>query len=259
MSQVETSVHGYVLDIHIRRPEKLNALSLEMFHDLCAALAELDDNPKLRAAVLHAEGKHFTAGIELDEWSPYFVSGEGFPLRDDGIDIFGLVGRRRRKPVVQAVQGYCFTWGVEMMLNMEIRVAAADTQFAMLEVQRGIYPCGGATIRLPQQMGLANAQRYLLTGDRWSADEAYRLGLVQKVVEPGQQYDAAVELAERIATAAPMAVEGVIEAVSFAGQHSEAEAVEQIFKDLVPVMQSEDAAEGIRSFVERREAVFKGR
>jgi enoyl-CoA hydratase/carnithine racemase len=259
MSQVETSVHGYVLDIHIRRPEKLNALSLEMFHDLCAALAELDDNPKLRAAVLHAEGKHFTAGIELDEWSPYFVSGEGFPLRDDGIDIFGLVGRRRRKPVVQAVQGYCFTWGVEMMLNMEIRVAAADTQFAMLEVQRGIYPCGGATIRLPQQMGLANAQRYLLTGDRWSADEAYRLGLVQKVVEPGQQYDAAMELAERIATAAPMAVEGVIKAVNFAGQHSEAEAVEQIFKDLVPVMQSEDAAEGIRSFVERREAVFKGR
>ena len=144
------------------------------------------------------------------------------------------------------------------MLNMEIRVAAADTQFAMLEVQRGIYPCGGATIRLPQQMGLANAQRYLLTGDRWSADEAYRLGLVQEVVEPGQQYDAAMELAERIATAAPMAVEGVIKAVNFAGQHSEADAVEQIFKDLVPVMQSEDAAEGIRSFVERREAVFKG-
>ncbi len=259
MSQVETSVHGHVLDIHIRRPEKLNALSLEMYHDLCRALAELDDNPQLRAAVLHAEGKHFTAGIELDEWAPYFVSGEGFPLAEGGIDIFGLVGRRRRKPVVQAVQGYCFTWGVEMLLNMEIRVAAEDTQFAMLEVQRGIYPCGGATIRLPQQMGVANAHRYLLTGDRWSAEEAYRLGLVQELVAPGQQHAAAMNLAERIATAAPLAVEAVTKAVDFAHHNSESAAVEQIFADLVPIMQSEDAAEGIRSFIERRDAVFTGR
>lgn len=259
MSQVETAVHDHVLEIRIRRPEKLNALSLEMFHDLCAALTELDANPELRVAVLHAEGKHFTAGIELDEWAPYFVSGEGFPLREGNTDIFGLVGPRRRKPVVQAVQGYCFTWGVEMMLNMEIRVAAEDTQFAMLEVQRGIYPCGGATIRLPQQMGVANAYRYLLTGDRWSAAEAHRLGLVQEVVAPGQQYERAMELAESIAKAAPLAVESVMKSVDYASHHAQPEAVQQIFSDLVPIMQSEDAAEGIQSFVERREAVFKGR
>lgn len=259
MSHIETSVQGHILDIHIRRPEKFNALSLDMYHDLCGALAELDGNSQLRVAVLHAEGKHFTAGVELDEWASHFGSGQGFPLQQGGVDIFGLAGPRRRKPVVQAVQGYCFTWGVEMMLNMEVRIAAEDTQFAMLEVQRGLYPCGGATLRLPQQMGWANAQRYLLTGERWTAAEAYRLGLVQQVVAAGQQYDAAMQLAESIAKAAPLAVEGVMKAVHFAARHSEAEAIEQMFADLVPVMQSEDTAEGIQSFVERREAVFKGR
>ena len=258
MSAIETSIQGHVLDIQIRRPEKFNALSLELYHELCGALAELDDNPQLRVAVLHAEGKHFTAGVELDEWAPHFESGQGFPLKEGGIDIFGLAGPRRRKPVVQAIQGYCFTWGVEMMLNMEVRIAADDTQFAMLEVQRGLYPCGGATIRLPQQMGWANAQRYLLTGERWSAAEAFRLGLVQEVVTVGQQHEAAMKVAEAIARAAPLAVEGVIKAVHFAAHHSEARAVEQIFADLVPVMRSEDAAEGIQSFMERREAVFKG-
>jgi enoyl-CoA hydratase/carnithine racemase len=259
MSYVETTVLGHVLDIQIRRPDKLNALSLCMYHDLCAALAELDRQPELRVGLIHAEGRHFTAGIELDQWSPYFRSGRGFPLEEGKVDVFGLSGPQRRKPVVMAVQGYCFTWGVEMMLNMDVRIAADDTQFAMLEVQRGLYPCGGATLRLPQQMGWANAQRVLLTGERWSAAESHRLGLVQEVVPAGSQYQAAMAVAEAIARAAPLAVQGVRKAVQFAAGHSEAEAVAQMFKDLVPVLESEDAAEGLRSFLERREAVFKGR
>ncbi len=259
MQQVETAVHDGILEIRINRPAKLNALSVQMYHELCSALGELDSNPELRVAVLHAEGKHFTAGVELDEWSPHFSSGRGFPLQEGGVDVFGLSGPKRRKPVVQAVQGYCFTWGVEMMLNMDIRVAAEDTQFAMLEVQRGLYPCGGATIRLPQQMGRANAQRYLLTGERWSASESYRLGLVQELVAPGKQLEAAMTIAESIARAAPLAVLGVIKAVDYAAHNPEQQAVKQMFEDLVPVMQSEDAAEGLQSFIERREARFTGR
>ncbi len=259
MHQVETNIRGNILDIRINRPEKLNALSVQMFHELSRALSELDNNPELRVAVLSAEGKHFTAGVELDQWAPHFGSGEGFPLEEGGIDPFGLVGPRRRKPVVQAVQGYCFTWGVEMMLNMEVRVAADDTQFAMLEVQRGLYPCGGATLRLPRQMGVANAHRYLLTGERWSAAEAYRTGLVQELVPPGTQYEAAMKIAESIASAAPLAVEGLMKAVDFGAHNAQPEAVEQMFTDLVPIMQSEDVAEGIQSFLERRQAVFKGR
>ena len=259
MSHIETSREGHVMSILINRAQKMNALSVDMYQDLGRAFAELNDDPQLRVAVLHAAGPHFTAGIELDQWAPYFQSGQGFPCKPGEIDPFGLVGERRRKPVVMAVQGYCFTWGVELMLNTEIRVAAQDTQFAMLEVQRGLYPCGGATLRLPQQMGWANAQRYLLTGDRWSASEALGFGLVQQVVPAGEQLQAGQALAQKIARAAPLGVQGILKAIDYARDHDQPAAVSQVFADLAPVMNSEDAAEGIQSFIERRKAVFNGR
>lgn len=175
------------------------------------------------------------------------------------IDPFALTGPRRRKPVVMAVQGYCYTWGVETMLNTEVRIAAEDTRFALLEVKRGIYPCGGATLRLPQQMGWSNAQRYLLTGDAWTAQEAWRLGLVNEVVAPGEQLARAREIAALIAKAAPLGVQAVLRSTHLAQVEGEAAAKAELFTDLKPIMQSEDASEGVRSFVERREAIFKGR
>jgi enoyl-CoA hydratase/carnithine racemase len=261
MTQIETRKEGHILLIQINRADKYNALSPEMYHDICRALAELNGNPELRVAVLHAEGRHFTAGVELDQWVPVFGSGKAFPVAEGEIDLFGLTGEHHRKPIVIAVQGYCFTWGVEALLNCEIRVAASDTQFQMLEVQRGIYPCGGATLRLAREIGWGNAQKVLLTGDRWSADEAFRWGMVQEVVEPGEQLEKALEIAGRIARAAPLGVQGCLEAQRFAAAnpHDRAACVDQMMSGLVPVMQSEDAAEGVRSFIERREAVFKGK
>ena len=206
MAFIETRQDGHILEIKVNRPEKHNALSPEMYRDLAAAYGELSRNPDLRVALLYAEGKHFTSGVELDKWVPIFGNGKGFETGEGEIDPFGLTGERHRKPVVMAVQGNCFTWGVEVMLNTEIRVAADDTRFAMLEVKRGIFPCGGATLRLPQQMGWGAAQRYLLTGDIWLADEAWRLGLVQEVVPAGQQVQKAREIAEKIAKAAPLGV-----------------------------------------------------
>jgi len=259
MAFIETRQDGYILEININRPEKHNALSPEMYRDLAVAYGELSRNPDLRVALLYAEGKHFTSGVELDKWAPIFGNGKGFEICKGGVDPFGLTGERHSKPVVMAVQGNCFTWGVEVMLNTEIRVAADDTRFAMLEVKRGIFPCGGATLRLPQQMGWGAAQRYLLTGDIWLADEAWRLGLVQEVVPAGQQVEKAREIAEKIAKAAPLGVQNVLKSTRMAWNEGEVEAAKHLFKDLFPVMQSEDAAEGVRSFMERREAVFKGR
>jgi len=197
--------------------------------------------------------------VELDKWAPIFGNGKGFEIGEGEIDPFGLRPERHSKPVVMAVQGNCFTWGVEMMLNTEIRVAADDTRFAMLEVKRGIFPCGGATLRLPQQMGWSTAQRYLLTGDFWYAEESHRLGLVQEVVPAGQQVDKAREIAQKIAAAAPLGVQNVLKSTRTAWNQGEAEAARHLFTDLLPVMQSADAAEGIRSFLERRDAVFTGR
>ena len=259
MSQVEVTAKGHILHLHLTRPEKYNALSLEMYHELGQALKRLDDDPELRVAVLSAEGRNFTAGVELDQWAPHFGGGKGWPLGDDEIDPMGIHGPRHSKPVIIAVQGYCFTWGVEILLNTEIRVAATDTQFQMLEVQRGLFPCGGASFRLPQEVGWGNAQRVLLTGDRWSAEEALRWGMVQELTEPGAQIDRALELAQSIADAAPLGVQGLLEASRFALEVPREAIAKQIFESLEPIMASEDAAEGVQSFIERRKAVFTGR
>ncbi len=259
MSFIETTRNGHVLEIKVNRADKHNALSPEMYRDLARAYAELSNDPELRVGLLYADGKHFTSGIELDKWAPIFSGGNGFSVGEGEIDPFGLKGPRHSKPVVMAMQGNCFTWGVEILLNTEVRVAADDTRFAMLEVKRGIFPCGGATLRLPQQMGWANAQRYLLTGDAWSAQEAHRLGLVQEVVPAGQQLDKAREIAEKIAKAAPLGVQNVLKSTRLAWTEGEQAAVECLFSDMLTVMKSEDAMEGVMSFMQRREAVFKGR
>ena len=138
MEHVKVSQEGHVLVIYIDRAEKYNALSPAIYHAIGKALKRLNDDPELRVAVLHAAGKHFTAGVELDLWAPIFGSGSAFPVQADEIDPMGLTGPRHTKPLIIAVQGYCFTWGVEILLNTEIRIAARDTQFQMLEVQRGL-------------------------------------------------------------------------------------------------------------------------
>ncbi|MCU0692208.1 MAG: crotonase/enoyl-CoA hydratase family protein [Polyangiaceae bacterium] len=258
MSFVDAKQQGHILEICINRPEKHNALSPEMYADLATAYGELNSNPEARVALLYAEGMHFTSGIELDKWAPVFASGAGFQIGVGQVDPFGLVGDRHCKPIVMAVQGNCFTWGVEVMLNTEVRVAAQDTRFAMLEVKRGLFPVGGATLRLPRQMGWGAAHRYLLTGDPWSAEEAYRLGLVQELVPAGQQVHKAREIADRIARAAPLGVQAVLRSTRMAWNDGEAAAAERLFPDLQPVMRSGDAAEGVMSFLQRREAVFKG-
>lgn len=261
MAHIETRVEGHILLIHINRADKYNALSPEMYHDMGKALAQLNSDPELRVAVLYADGKHFTAGVELDKWAPIFGSGNAFPVGENEIDPMGLTGERHKKPVVIAVQGYCFTWGVEILLNTEIRVAATDTQFQMLEVKRGLYPCGGATMRLPREIGWGNSQKVLLTGERFSAEEAYRWGMVQELVEPGEQFNKAMEIADTIAKAAPLGVQGAMAASRFSEDHyhDQPATVKQFMQDLKPVMESEDSKEGVLSFMERREAVFKGR
>lgn len=259
MEHITVHEEGHILVITLNRAAKYNALSLTMHAELAQAYARLNQQEHLRVAVLCAQGKHFTAGVELDQWAPIFGSGQGMPEVAGGIDPFGMVGERHRKPVVMAVQGYCFTWGVEILLNTEIRIAAADTQFQMLEVQRGLYPCCGATFRLPREIGWSHASRVLLTGERWSAEEALRWGMVQEVVEPGQQIARAMDYARKIADCAPLGVQGALRSARTAQSEPHDVAVAEMFRLLVPVMASEDAAEGVRSFVERRKAVFTGR
>jgi enoyl-CoA hydratase len=248
---------GALLLVGLNRPQKRNAFDVGMFVAIARAWAELDRDDALRCGVLHAHGEHFTGGLDLAQWAPVFAGGK-MPVPDDAIDPCGLQGPRLRKPVVCAVQGICFTIGIELMLAADVRVAARDTRFGQIEVKRGIYPVGGATIRMPREIGWGNAMRWLLTGDEFGADEALRVGLVQEVVEPGAQLERAVAIAERIAAQAPLGVRATL-ASSRLAIDDEARAAEQLLPDLRPIMASDDAREGVQSFLERRPARFTGR
>jgi enoyl-CoA hydratase/carnithine racemase len=256
---IELERRDHLLLMGVRRPQKMNALSREMYRSLARAFHQLEHDPDLWVGVIWAEGPHFTSGVDLNDWAAAFASGTPFPVGDGEIDPFSITGPRLSKPLVIAVQGRCYTWGWELLLNTDLRVAARDTRFAMLEVRRGFYACGGATLRLPREIGWANAQRYLLTGDELDAEEAYRLGLVQELCEPGTQLEAALALAQRVAKAAPLGVQGSLRSSRLCMLEGEAAAVGPMFAGMADVMRSEDAAEGVRSFVERREAIFKGR
>lgn len=252
-------ISEHIVTITFNRPEKLNALDPDSYHLLAQTLYKLQHDNELRVAVIQANGKHFTAGLELDKWAPIFAAGKMPELAENEIDPYGLQGERLTKPVIMATQGICYTSGLELLLNTDIRIATADARYAQLEVQRGIYPCGGGTIRLPEAIGWGNAQRYLLTGDEFSAEQALQWGLIQEIVDVDKLHQRARELATKIAKAAPLGVQAALKSSKVSRYQDQQAAIAEVFNDMPAVMTSEDAREGVTSFLERREAVFTGK
>ncbi|GFG53139.1 enoyl-CoA hydratase [Mycolicibacterium agri] len=258
METVTLERDGHVLVIGLNRPSKRNAFNLAMLADLSRAYGLLESDESLRAGVLLAHGDHFTAGLDLVDVGPHIASG-GLEFPAGGRDPWRLDGPWT-KPVVAAVHGWCMTLGIELLLAADIRVAATGTRFSQLEVRRGIYPFGGATIRLPQQAGWGNAMRWLLTGDEFDAEEARRIGLVQEIVPDAAEAQAtARRIAHTIADrAAPLGVQAVLASAQLAGREGEAAAIERLRPEVKKLFGTADAAEGVQSFVERREARFRG-
>lgn len=248
-----------LLLIGLNRTAKRNAFDPPMFHELARALGELEADPELWCGVVFARGQHFTAGIDLAQFASLFeLDGDPFALGHGEVDPFGL-RNHLSKPLVMAVHGITFTIGIEMLLAADIRIAAANTRFAQLEVARGLYPLGGATFRLVREAGWGNAMRYLLTGDEFGAEEALRLGLVQEIVETGQQLERAIRIAERIAAQAPLGVRATLHSARMAIAEGETAAAAHVRDDMAAVLKSEDFREGVNSFRERRAARFRGR
>ena len=258
---VDCEVRGNLLLIGINRPAKRNGFTPKMFRELGEAYTRLDDEPDLRVGVLHAFGDHLTAGLDLPTIAPLMQRGEkAVPLGlVDPLNL-GMEGyRRRTKPMVVAVKGITYTLGIELMLAADIVVAARDCRFSQLEVKRGIMATGGATLRMAERAGLGNALLHLLTGDEFGSDEALRLNFVQKVVPAGTELDAALALADAIAAQAPLAVVATRLNALNAVEHGPVVAMHEFIATQQRLSRSEDAAEGVRSFVERRPARFRGR
>lgn len=255
--RITTETRDHVFFIGLNRPDKYNAFDLRMLDELGQAYTAYEEDRSLRCAVLFGHGKHFTTGLDLAEVGPAAAKGEWL-FDTDGVDPLQLVGGARKKPVVCAVHGWCLTIGIELMLASDIRVATTSAKFGQIEVKRGIFPFGGATVRWPAVTGWGNAMRYLLTGDTFDGAEAYRIGLVQEAVDAESALDAAVALAERIALQAPLGVQATLASARQAIQDGPDAAISDLMRHAMRLFDSDDAREGVHSFLERRDARFTG-
>ena len=259
MSSITTEQRGHLWLMGLDRAAKRNAFDPAMFFELAEAYGELDRNPELWCGVVFAHGKDFSAGIDLAAFAPLFEDGQDpFALRQGTVDPFGL-RNHLSKPLVMAVQGISFTIAIELLLASDVRVAATDVRFAQIEVARGLYPLGGATFRLLREAGWGNAMRYLLTGEEFGADVALKLGLIQEKAEPGQQVERAIEIASKIAEQAPLGVQATLKSAWTSILEGEAEAAKHVADDMPAIFSSDDFAEGVASFRERRKARFTGK
>ena len=257
--RVITSREGHVLVIRLNRADKRNAADMQMLEELANAYGELDADPSLRVGLVTADGDHFTGGLDLADIAPRLTAAGLNIVPDGAIDPWGVQTAPVSKPVVVAVKGTCFTLGIELILAADIAVAADNTTFAQLEVQRGILPFGGATLRFASRCGWGNAMRWMLTGDTFNAEQAAGMGLVQEVVDVAHVEARALEIAQRIASAAPLAVSATLRNARLAARATEEAAIAKLQPELVALMQSHDARLAFESYLTKVPPVFEGR
>lgn len=256
--RVAVEKRGGVLLIGIDRPEAQNRLDPPILIGLGKACYQLEHDDELRAGVLYALGPDFSFGVDAPALLAAIAAGTYPPKDPDYMNAFGTTAPFRTKPVVVAVQGATWFGGHELFLAGDIRIAASDVNFSQGDVTRGVFPGAGGAVRFVREAGWANAMRYMLTGEQWDAEEARRLGLVQEITAPGKQLDRAIELAQKIAAAAPLGVRATMASArqSLVGEEA---ALAAGRTELVRLFQSEDVKEARRAAQQGRAPVFQGK
>ena len=255
---VRTQAHEGVLTITLDRP-KANAINVPTSRALYAAFAQLQDDPALRVGIITGTGRFFSAGWDLN------AANEGEAI-DANHGPGGFAGLTEffslSKPVIAAVNGLAFGGGFELALAADLIVAADHAEFALPEVKLGLMADSGGVLRLPRRLPRAIATELLLTGRRMSATEAHAWGLVNRLVPANSLLDSAMELAQQIVQAAPLAAAAIKEVL----RNTEAQPLPDAYTTLrsgtLPTYQamltSEDAQEGPRAFAEKRGARWRG-
>jgi enoyl-CoA hydratase len=255
--KIEVERRGALLLVGLNRPQADNRLDPAMLIGLGKAWYQLDHDPDLRVAVLYAIGPDFCRALDVPARASAGAAGTYPPKDADFLHPLNTRPPFRTKPIVVAVQGRIGTVGHELFLAADVRVAASDARFRQQEAEYGAFPGGGATVRFTREAGWANAMRYMLTGDEWGAEEAYRMGLVQEVTPPGKQLDRAIELATKIADASPRGIRATL-ASAHQAIGSEEPALIALLPEFERIIQSDDAREGQRALREGRKPVYRG-
>lgn len=257
---------GPVTVLTMNRPERKNAMTLQMFGRLRDAWKEASADDDVRCIVLTGTGGDFCAGMDLrglsgdtaetDDWDVEgAMASEGAAFIWEGL----LKTWRPTKPVIAAVEGVAIAGGTEILQGTDIRVAAESARFGVSEVKWSLYPMGGSAVRLARQIGYAEAADILLTGKHITATEAKAIGLVSRIVPDGTALDHALEVAETVAANGPLAVEAVLRTLHETSGMTEPEAFAHEDTYASAVMASEDAKEGPKAFAEKRTPDFKRR
>ena len=179
-AKITVERRGEIALIGVNRPQVYNRFDPEAFFSLAKAYYDFDNDPSLRAAVFFGYGENFSRGIDVDAFAPLAKAGQPFAVKDGMLDPFART-QHLSKPLIAVVHGDTWNMGHELHLVADIRVASADVRFGQDENTHGRFPGGGSTIRFPQEAGWGNAMRYMLTGDHWGAEEAYRMGVIQQI------------------------------------------------------------------------------
>ncbi len=259
---------GEIAYVTLNRPEVHNAMDSEVMVRLADAWQDFAADDSLRVAIITGAGERaFSAGADLRRLIP-LITGARQP--DDEWDHKMLENRRLMnigllrgfelyKPIISAVNGFCLAGGTELIQATDIRIAATHATFGLTEVKRAIVPGGGSMARLPRQISFCNAMEVLLVGDSIAADDAYRIGLINRVVPAAELMETAEEFARKIAENGPLAVQKIKETVLKALGRPTEEGFELEDEAVRFIVRTEDAREGPRAFAEKRPPKYVGR
>ena len=259
MGFISTEQDGAVAVVTIDNPP-MNALSAPLLDELEAEFERLDADDAVRAIVLRGAGERaFVAGADIKEFPSLREAAAGDGGSAGGIQKLGARMDAARTPFIAAIHGFCLGGGLELAMCCDIRVVAEGAQLGQPEIKLGLIPGGGGTQRLPRLVGLGRAQLLNMTGDFIDAGTAYDWGLVEKVVPPEELLDAALGIARTIAARSPVSIGLLRELARTTRDLPLEEGLRREADGFRRCLASEDGAEGVAAFIEKREPQFTGR